>query len=673
MFPFNKQYSTRNKITTWCIIINALCFLNVVYAQGDNVKTKQIDSLLIVGFTDVNKGDINDAIGSFNKAYRKSSEINYRKGVAGSYRGMARTNYALNNLVETIKYSELSLNIYEELKDSINISALLMTIGVCYRDLGDLSRALKIQQKALKLNERLKDKNSIAYSYSNIGILYAKQKNWELAAEYTKKAILIREQMNDKIGLSTSYAIMGDIYFNNKTYSKSLEYLNKSLKLSREIGYPEKIKDVAEILYNLYVQQGNGKLALENYKLYIQMRDSLQNLENAKATVKQQMQHEFDKKQTADSLKVEEERKVTAMKFEQEKKQRWFLYGGLALVIVFAGFMVNRFRITQKQSKIIALQKKEVEEKHREITDSINYAERIQRSFLASKELLDRNLRKGTPQGNTGSDETDNTGKKDMEAGASDYFIFFKPKDVVSGDFYWAAEVQDWQGAVTGKDKQLPTANRRLFYLATADSTGHGVPGAIMSLLNISSLEKAIEHCSDPSEILNATREKIIERLKKDGSEDGGKDGMDCSLLAFDFKNMTLFIAAANNPVWIVRKTAAAVPEALEGPGAPAYELIEIKPDKMPVGKHDKQHIPFTLSVMDLQKGDVIYTLTDGFPDQFGGEKGKKFMIKNLREQLTANAHLPMDKQKQLLENMFNNWVGNLEQIDDVTVIGVKV
>ncbi|HEX7414281.1 MAG TPA: PP2C family protein-serine/threonine phosphatase, partial [Bacteroidia bacterium] len=218
--------------------------------------------------------------------------------------------------------------------------------------------------------------------------------------------------------------------------------------------------------------------------------------------------------------------------------------------------------------------------------------------------------------------------------------VLFKPKDIVSGDFYWASKL-----------------NNGNFALATADSTGHGVPGAIMSLLNVTSLEKAIENYTQPADILNATRKIIIERLKKDGSAEGGKDGMDASLTVYDFTNNKLFVAAANNPVWIVRGT----------------ETIEIKPDKMPVGKHDKQATSFSQQEIALQSGDVVYTLTDGFPDQFGGEKGKKFMSKNLRELLFANAHLPMQEQKELLDKIFTDWVGNLEQVDDVTLIGVRI
>jgi serine phosphatase RsbU (regulator of sigma subunit) len=178
-----------------------------------------------------------------------------------------------------------------------------------------------------------------------------------------------------------------------------------------------------------------------------------------------------------------------------------------------------------------------------------------------------------------------------------------------------------------------------------------------MSLLNITSLEKASETLIQPSDILNSTRKTIIERLKKDGSELGGKDGMDASLTVYDFKNKKLIIAAANNPVWIVR----------------GKETIDIKAGKMPVGKHDRDTVSFTQQEIDLQTGDVVFTLTDGFPDQFGGEKGKKFMSKNLRELLSANSYLPMLEQKRLLEKTFADWVGDLEQVDDVTLIGVRV
>lgn len=306
----------------------------------------------------------------------------------------------------------------------------------------------------------------------------------------------------------------------------------------------------------------------------------------------------------------------------------WFrTIAGLIILLTLFGlyrWRTSALRTRQKQlektvedrTQELQKEKELVEEKHKEITDSINYAERIQRSFLATKDLLDENLK--------------------------EYFVLFQPKDVVSGDFYWATKLQNNQ-----------------FALVTADSTGHGVPGAIMSILNITCLEKAVQEDKlvEPGEILNHARLNIIERLKKDGSADGGKDGMDASLVCFDLQTKKLNYAAANNPVWIVRQN----------------EILEFAPDKMPVGKHDKQHIPFTSNQVELKTGDVVYTLTDGMPDQFGGEKGKKFMYKKLKELLISISNDTMEMQKEKLSKAFFDWKGDLEQVDDVCVIGVRV
>jgi serine phosphatase RsbU (regulator of sigma subunit) len=203
--------------------------------------------------------------------------------------------------------------------------------------------------------------------------------------------------------------------------------------------------------------------------------------------------------------------------------------------------------------------------------------------------------------------------------------------------------------------------------LLTADSTGHGVPGAIMSLLNITSVEKAVElGLNQPAEILNHTRNTIIERLKKDGSAEGGKDGMDCSFISFNAEKTIMTYAAANNNIWIVRTKRNADDLAEK-------ELIELLSNKMPVGKHERDSHSFTQHEVQLQKGDMIYTLTDGFSDQFGGPKGKKFMYKNLKKALTIIAERSVAEQQLFLKTTFNNWIGSAEQVDDVTIIGVRV
>jgi serine phosphatase RsbU (regulator of sigma subunit) len=330
----------------------------------------------------------------------------------------------------------------------------------------------------------------------------------------------------------------------------------------------------------------------------------------------------------------------------------WYrtVWAYITYIVLFIGFVYLIIRLSirrlvkakekleetvKERTAEVVSQKHLIEEKHKEITDSINYAERIQRSFLATKEVLDENLK--------------------------EYFVFFQPKDVVSGDFYWASKLKNNQ-----------------FALVTADSTGHGVPGAIMSLLNITSIEKAVERYSNPAQILTQARKTIIERLKKDGSAEGGKDGMDCSLISFDFENNKLTYSAANNPVWIVRNVISSeVEKNTKGLdyARPDSErtLVELDPDKMPVGKHDRDSVPFSQNTIDLQKGDVVYALTDGMPDQFGGPKGKKFMYKRLKEFLVSIAHLPMSEQKEQIKTSLNDWKGELEQVDDVCLIGVRI
>ncbi len=230
---------------------------------------------------------------------------------------------------------------------------------------------------------------------------------------------------------------------------------------------------------------------------------------------------------------------------------------------------------------------------------------------------------------------------------SKNFFILYKPKDIVSGDFYYA---QAHKG---------PESKTERFFLCTADCTGHGVPGAFMSMLGVASLNEAIieKNISNPNEILHDMRSSIISSLNPEGSEEEAKDGMDCVLCAYDFENMQLKFAAANNPLWVVRNG----------------KIDEYKPDKIPVGKYGDELKPFTLQTVDLQKGDIVYTFTDGYADQFGGPKGKKFKYKQLEEKLLENHQLPMDEQKKVLGEIFERWRGNLEQIDDVLVIGLKI
>ena len=275
----------------------------------------------------------------------------------------------------------------------------------------------------------------------------------------------------------------------------------------------------------------------------------------------------------------------------------------------------------REQKEYIEEQKKIVEEHQKDIIDSIHYAQRIQRALFAS----DRYLKKHLPE----------------------HFVLFKPKDIVSGDFYWANSLIPLSGG------------RGTFLLAVCDCTGHGVPGAFMSLLNISLLNEAhiAKKINQPYLILNEVRDGIIKALNPEGMDTEGKDGMDCILMNFDFTKNILEVACANNSLWIVRDK----------------NIIKIKADKMPVGLYSGEKKNFTLQKVELQEGDIVYAFTDGYADQFGGHKGKKFKYKLLEEKLLEICAQPMEEQKQFLEKIIDEWRGILEQVDDILVIGIKI
>jgi serine phosphatase RsbU (regulator of sigma subunit) len=615
------------------------------------------------------KAEFDKAIGYYDNAIDLLKQIPLCPDLPMNYGSRGNVYYqkglypqANQNFIEAAKG-------FGALGDKADEAGYLGNIGAVYQSIGEDEKAINYYNKALKVNVELKREDAMALNYVCIGNVYNEQQKYGLAIVYFKSGLLINERLSDSTFLANNLAHLSAAYQNSGEFQKAYHYAKRALSIAENTMDVElmitsrgilaesctrlkKFQDAenyllkneraiqtinsldfkntnAKQLAALYYDWKKFERAAYYYKMHASLKDSILNNESNRKVLQQQAQFEYQKKAASDSIRVAEQRKVTDAQLKQEKTQRWALYGGLALVIIFAGFMFNRFKITKAQKNIIELkeiethkQKHIIEEKHKEITDSINYAERIQRSFLATKELLDSNL--------------------------NEHFVLFQPKDVVSGDFYWATFVKT----------AVAEGNRCLFYLVTADSTGHGVPGAIMSLLNISSLEKAMDKgLTKPSDILNSTRKTIIERLKKDGSVEGGKDGMDCSLVCFDFQGGLITYTAANNPIWVVRKGS----------------LIELAPDKMPVGKHDRDQQSFTQHEFLVKKDDLIYTLTDGFPDQFGGPKGKKFMYRQLKELLVSVSQLPLEEQKEKLMRAITEWKGSHEQVDDILLIGIRI
>ena len=232
----------------------------------------------------------------------------------------------------------------------------------------------------------------------------------------------------------------------------------------------------------------------------------------------------------------------------------------------------------------------------------------------------------------------------------NDYFVYYQPKDIVSGDFYWATKV------VTTRFEHDDT---EIHLIAVADCTGHGVPGAFMSLIGNNFLKQSAKEKSvnSPAQALDFLNTNVVATLNQHTSDVPVRDGMDISLVAIEFTTKKLQFAGANNPIYIIRNK----------------ELMILKPDKQAIGSVSEELKPFTNHEFDLQSGDLIYLFTDGYADQFGGPDGKKLKYKKLQEQLIEMSELPMSEQKNNLKLKFEEWKGNTEQTDDVCIVGIKI
>ncbi len=577
-------------------------------------------SLNNIGAIYFNQGDIPSALDYQGRSLKIQEEIGNKYGIAQSLNNIGTVYNSQKDFPKVLEYYGRSLKIFEEIGHKQGFATSLNNIGLIYSNLGDISKALEYHGRSLKINEEIGDKVGTAYSLSNIGIIYYKQGDIPKALEYQSRSLRIREDIGDKDGIAYSLNIIGGIYLKQKNYSKALEKVNQSMKVSKEIGYPQNIRNAAERLNAIYKATNNYKLALENYELYIQMRDSTNNLETQKTSIKQQTQYAYNKQKAVEDEKHKSELRVREEKAQADKKRQNIIIVAVSIVLllvaIFSVLLYSRFKTTQQQKQIIEAKEKEtqyqkniIEEKQKEIVDSINYAKRIQYTLLAHIDFLKENI--------------------------PNNFVYFTPKDIVSGDFYWA------------------TKQNNKFYLAVCDSTGHGVPGAFMSLLNIGFLSEAIneKNIDDPGKVLDHVRARLIESTSKEGQQ----DGFDGILIAIDEHSKEIKYAAANNsPILIHDGT-----------------IIELEKDSMPVGIGERKN-NFSTRTITLNKGDVLYLYTDGYADQFGGPKGKKYKYKQLNERLLELSKFDMDKQRHELAEGFKQWKGNLEQVDDVCVIGIR-
>ena len=552
-------------------------------------------------------GDFDKSLNLILEAIEIALEINLKPGLVRGYMTLGLIHSEQGNSEKAMEYYNKSLKIAEESGDKRGKITLYCNIGNIYYMENNYEKALDYYNRGLKISEEI-NYTRTGSIHNSIGRIYLKQDNNEMAMQYFKINLMIAEETNDKRGLFSAYNNFGDAYFIQAKYTKALFFGEKALGLAQEIGGVKEIVLSSKLLFNAYKKTNQPNKALEMYELYIQMRDSIINEENTKALVQQEYKYQYEKEQAVAEAKYLKE---LALSEEREKRQKVISYGavtGMAMVLIFAFLIYNRFKLTKKQKEVI-------QEKNKHITESITYARRIQEASLTTQDYLGKIL--------------------------NEYFILYQPKDIVSGDFYWAHEI----------DKDL-------IMVAVCDCTGHGVPGAFMSMISTSLLnEIVIENgVTRVDHVLDNLRSHIIKALKQDKENSESMDGLDMTLLLIDKEKKTIQFASAGHTLYLARKG----------------EVIEEKGNPFPVGFLFGREIPFSSKEIELQKGDMLYMTSDGFTEQFGGKENKMYGYRKFRKLIIDCSHQPMEQQKKQFYRSFKNWRGSQKQIDDICVMGLR-
>ncbi len=588
-----------------------------------------------LGFMYKNQGVADKALKNFYLSLSLSTKIKDSIGIADTYTNLGSTYQQQQDVESADKFFNKALNIYKNIEDEGGMAIIYNNLGLLYEKYSKKETAIKYYQLSYEYWKKLDMPRYKAYSLNNIGVNLDDLGQPNSALIYHLKALEIFKTLDDNEDLAWTYNLIGRHYIDQNNYYLSKEYLNKAYQLAQTNTSVETKRNIIENFYHLNNAIKKYDLALKYYKNFIQLNDSIKNESTQKAAIQQQAKYEYEKQKAIDDAEHE---KQLAIEQEAKEKQQILTVAtgaGLGLVGIFLIFVFNRLKVTRKQKGIIELAHSQLEEKNTEILDSISYAKRIQNAILPPGKVVKQYLQES--------------------------FIFYKPKDIVAGDFYWLETISD-EGRMMSNENSTPnTQHSTTILFATADCTGHGVPGAMVSVVCNNGLNRAVrEHgLTDPGKILDKTREIVVAEFEK--SEEEVKDGMDialCSLSVDSNQSTVLKYAGAHNPLWIIRKDT---------------DLIEeIKANKQPIGKFDHPE-PYTTHTLKLLKGDTIYIFSDGYADQFGGEKGKKLKTANFKKLLLSIQQENMQKQRELVDEAFENWKGKLEQLDDVCVIGVRV
>lgn len=582
-------------------------------------------------------GNYEQAINQHLEALKIYEELQNNEGIAWSALNIARLFKMMKNYDKSIEYINQSLKIYRKIEEDnqvrVGVTLCLKEFGDVYSEMGDFDKAIEYINRVLDMNKKSGNNLGVANSLSMLGKIYFDAGEYQKATSFLKRARSLKDSLNDHTEITSILRYLGKINLIKGNVSQATKDLKNSLDFAINQNLKEDVKEAFLALSELYENTGNHPKALEYFKLYTGLKDSLNNQKISEL----ELQYEFDKVQRQIEFEQKQKDAEQEARLQKQKIFTWVFVTGFIFVFIFSVFIYKSYQRKKRTNIILTQQKKEIEQQKDEIeaqrdfvtkqrdqiahqneiiTDSIEYAKRIQSALLPQENYLSKIL--------------------------AQHFVFMKPKNIVSGDFFWVSEKQ-------GK-----------IIVAVADCTGHGVPGAFMSMLGVAFLNEIVNNSTTiaPNKILNQLRDYIIESLHQEYGYSGSKDGMDMALITIEKETMNLEYAGAYNQIIIIRKG----------------ELNEIKADKMPIGIHavkvDKE---FTNHQFQLQKDDMVYLFSDGYVDQFGGKDGMKLKLKPFKELLLKIYEQPVESQQKKLESYMEKWQGDFSQLDDMIVMGIRV
>ncbi|HPW66353.1 MAG TPA: SpoIIE family protein phosphatase [Salinivirgaceae bacterium] len=574
----------------------------------------------------------------------------------------------LSNTLATFSQSLNELNqSYQnalESGDKNNAIFYLNKIAINHWDNGNISEAITSFQELYKLAESNGNRNAMRNCCSNLGMIYSDKGNYAKAEEYIQKGLQINRQMGDKAGQAAAYTNLATAQQNQNKNNEALKSAENALAIAMELSNISLIRTCYGLLSDIHRKLGNNEKATEYFNLYASFDQKIKREEmkqvqlesekkvseavSQKRLTEQELQekHEILKKTQSSLEEAEQLTKEQRYELEIERLKlkdvedkakaeirrqemiRNFMLTVIVIVVMFSGLLFLQIAKTKKANKLLGQknveiqeQKDEIEKQSEKIKASIQYAQRIQAAVLPPDEYITKLL--------------------------PDNFIFFQPRDIVSGDFYWISE----------KNEKI--------IVAVADCTGHGVPGAFMSMLGTAFLNEIINKIAENNrlselhagDILTELRNYIMDSLHQRGESDDARDGMDIVMIIIDNKEQKIEYAGANNPLYVVSNG----------------ELTVYEPDNMTVSYQRDMGDRFKTTTFKFLTGDTLYLCTDGYVDQFGGSQGRKFMVKRFKRMLLEVNKMPMRKQYEVFSKTIDAWKAEQFQVDDMLIMGIKM